>query len=760
MSKIRAEHLQRKACVYVRQSTMKQVLENSESTDRQYGLADRARQLGWCTTAVEIIDEDLGKSGTTAAPRKGFTRLAQAVAHGEVGAIFAIEVSRLARSSQDWQRLLSLCTVARVLVVDEHTIYDPAEADDKLLLDLKGTMSEAELTWLRLRLRGAKLNKARRGELHLRPATGYVWGGSKFEFDPDESVCAAIRTLLERFTLEPSARAVVRWARETNFLVPTRQFRSDAVTDMVWRPLTMGRIQNMLHNPVYAGAYTYGKSTTRKILTDDGDVASARHFSSDPESWAVFIRDAHEGFISWEQYERNLAKLQANARGTAGPTAPREGAALLAGLTVCGRCGRRMGISYHGKSNRRQYYYICFGNKPAAGPSCWSVSGRDIDNATETLFLQTMVPSELELSLAVEQVAATQAESLASQWRMRVERARRAVCLAERRYKAVDPEHRVVVRTLERQWDEALREVEDVERQYAKAKREHRVELNAQDRAQIRAIAHNLSDVWQSATTKQADRKAMLRLVIQAVTLLPVDVPSRETLVRVQWHSGAASELGVSRPTRAERLETPPEVLDKIRELVSQGLPARQVAVALNEAGVKPKTASKWIAQGVRSTCTKHGIERPPIDPERYVRRLPARHPDGRYSLTAAAQFLDVNTYLVKKAIQRGILQVDLEVYLPFGQHPVRWIRLDDDDVASFRTYITRGRSLPARRPNGSYSVKGLAEHLAVPPWKIQRWLNRGDLKGVRETFEHHPESWWIYLDDTAMMQLEEKIRG
>ena len=420
--KITSSHLDRRAYVYVRQSTGAQVHLNVESKQRQYALAEHAEALGWAPEAVEIVDEDQGKSGSSAAGREGFARLAHDVAHGKVGAIFAVEASRLARSSQDWQRLLSLCAVAQVAVVDEHTVYDPSHHDDKLLLDLKGAMSEQELHWLSLRLAGGRLNKARRGESYIHPPTGYVWGGKGLVLDPDEAVRNAVAAIFERFSVEPSARAVQRWALRAGFQMPARR-RGDG--DVQWGPLGNTRLDYMLHNPVYAGVYVFGRLPRSTALVD-GEIRQVRTRLEDPSEWPVRIDDAHPAYISWETYMSNQEKLRQNRARIGGEPrgAPREGPALLGGLLICGRCGRRMGPRYQTRSRDETWWsYICWGDRDSGNRACWSVAGPAIDRAVEALFLETMVPSELDLSLAVEREAETQAESLARAWRARIEQA-------------------------------------------------------------------------------------------------------------------------------------------------------------------------------------------------------------------------------------------------------------------------------------------------------------------------------------------------
>ena len=456
---IQPTHLRRRAYVYIRQSTGSQVLENVESTQRQYALADRAKALGWLADEIEVIDEDLGKSGATTQGRTGLGKVAEAVAQGRAGAILALEVSRLARCSTDWQHLLKLCAVAEVVVIDEQTVYDPRDHDDKLLLDLKGTISEVELSWLSLRLAGARRNKARRGELRMTAPTGYVWSAGGFALDPDESVRQAIRVVFERFRVEPSAMAVVQWAQRTGFEFPTERHHAGGGRDVVWKPLGVSRLADLLHNPTYAGVYAYGRRSVQEVIRH-GEIQKTRPRTEAPDAWAVRIDGAHPGYITWATYLKNQEKLEENFKRTGSPArgAPKEGAALLTGILICGRCGRRM-IANYGRRGAlgRRFYYVCAGDRAHGDSMCWVVNGPSIDTAVEQILLQTVAPSELELTLAVEQHACRQGEELARQWKLRIERCEYDARIAERRYKTVDPENRVVARTLEQDWEVRLR---------------------------------------------------------------------------------------------------------------------------------------------------------------------------------------------------------------------------------------------------------------------------------------------------------------
>jgi DNA invertase Pin-like site-specific DNA recombinase len=689
-ARIGASHLERRASVYIRQSTMGQVHDHGESTQRQYALADRAVALGWARGSVEVIDEDLGRSGASTEGRSGFARLVEGVARGEVGAVLAIEVSRLARSSYDWQRLLALCAVADVAVIDEQAIYDPGDKDDKLLLDIKGTMSEAELQWLALRLTGARQSKARRGELRIPVPTGYVWNDSRLELDPDETVQRAVRLVFERYAIEASAWGVVRWARDQGLRFPTRHRHGGGLGEVSWKPLGMTRMHELLRNPIYAGVYAYSRRPSRKTLVN-GEIRQVRATGRDPETWGVRIEGAHAGYITWETFVKNQKKLQDNLNrlGRATRGAPREGSALLAGLLLCGRCGHRLGPSY-GSTGKNRCYYSCGGDRDKAQRTCWTVPGAPLDFEVEKLFLETMVPSELELCLAVEHEASRQADGLGEQWRLRLEKTQYEARCAERRYKAVDPENRVVARTLERQWEERLGELAEVEREYERAKAARHVDLSAEDRAQIRAIAKDLPRVWRSETTALSDRKAMLRLAIEAISVVPIEVPRRATRMRVQWTSGAVSEIEIARPARWETRATPATALARLRELAAAGLHDAAIAERLNAEGHATGTRPTWTESTVRWTRSHKRIERVAPDLPRTL-RLPDRHADGRYSVAGAAKRCGVTADVVRGWITRGLVTASREPYAQYRS--TWWIQLDDNALPAARGAV---------RPNGA----------------------------------------------------------
>jgi DNA invertase Pin-like site-specific DNA recombinase len=662
-----------------------QVVEHVESKQRQYALADRAQSMGWSASAVEVIDEDQGKSGATAEGRHGFARLASAVADGEAGAIFALEVSRLARSSEDWQRLLALCAVAGVVVIDEQAVYDPANHDDKMLLELKGAMSEAELNWLRLRLVGGRRHKARRGELWSLAPVGYVWRDKAFALDPDEAVQRAVRSVFTRFAIEPSAYAVVRWANTTGLMFPARAAGDDGTGEVRWRPLTASRLCSALHNPIYTGTYVYGREPNKKVIVD-GKIRVKRNLSAEPHEWWAKLDGRHPAYIDWETYVANKKKLRDNlspTKHTAGTTgAPREGAALLTGLLLCGRCGRRMRTDYATAAHRR-WSYVCEGEHRQASSICWSLPGHRLDEAVTKTFLERMVPAELDVSIAVERELAVEADALAEQWKARIEQARYEARRAERRYKAVDPDNRVVARTLESEWEEKLRQVEEIERDFAEARRARRIDLSAEDRASIRAIAHDLPALWRADTTPVSDRRAMLRTVIDVVAVSPIDIPHRETLVRVQWKSQHVTALRIPRPGR---LATSDSARDRVQALVAKRMTDEQIAATLNGEKIQRASGKPWTPIAVRRVRQRLGLACGEARPT--SRPVPDRHPKtGWYSIPGAVRVFGISRRIVRYWIDRDLVRSQHDTV---DGRVTRWLSIDDTLVKRLRSSKTR----------------------------------------------------------------------
>lgn len=674
-TKIRPSHLRRGAIVYVRQSTARQVLENVESTDRQYALADRATSLGWAVGAIEVIDEDLGQSGASTAWRPGFKRMAEQVTSGKVGAIFALDVSRFARSSADWHRLLELCRWTDVLIVDEQAIFDATDPNDGLLLGFKGQMSEAEKNWLKLRMHGARLNKARRGDLKVLPPAGYVWDAtsSRFQLDPDLEVQRAIALVFRRFRCEGSAMATVRYFLEHDLLLPVRRSTTSGVEWVRPRPSSMTKL---LNNPMYTGTYVYGRRESRPVLAE-GRLDRVRTVALPEEAWKVCLRDHHPSYLSWEDYVDNKRRLQENRVSWEVSGAPRQGAAILQGLVMCGRCGYRMSVGY----GTAGFTYSCRApvEQGRSARRCWGLAGERIEAAVVAAFLRAAQPPELELSLAVTREAERQAEDLEGQWRLRLERARYEARLAERRYKAIDPDNRNVARTVEADWEHRLTDLAEVERGYEMARRQHKVELSDADRARVLELGSDLPAIWHAPTTTDPQRKTLLRTLITGVTLTPIDVPVRRTRVQILWEGGAVTELLVARPRQQEPRALGAEVEASVRDLAARGVTDSEVARQLNAGGARTSTGREWTDQSVRKARRRLGFKRE-------SKPTPPTNDEGRYSTRGVAALFQVSPATVTNWSRIGVLQPET----PGSRSRSAWYHLDDDAIRLIRAHCRR----------------------------------------------------------------------
>ena len=455
--KVKASHLKRNAYLYIRQSTLRQVLENTESTQRQYALRQQAVALGWPLERIFVIDTDLGQSGASAADREGFQRLVTEVSLARAGIVMGLEVSRLARNSMDWHRLLEISALTGTLILDEDGVYDPAHFNDRLLLGLKGTMSEAELHVLRARLQGGIQNKARRGELFIRPAMGFVYNADgKLVLDPDQQVQQSVRVLFETFRRTGSAMATVKFFAEQGLQFPRHVHTGPNQGDTVWAGLEHSRVLRILHNPRYTGAFVYGRTRTRRTLEGGWVVEDVPR-----EEWSVLIREAHAGYLDWDEYERNQRRLQDNCQAYGADrrkSPPREGPALLQGLLICGCCGKRMTVRYHSRCGQLQPDYVCQREGiEHAEPICQHIPGASIDETVGNILLEALTPVTLEVALFVQEELQARLEEADRLRQQQVERSRYEAELARRRYLRVDPDNRLVADSLEADWNDKLK---------------------------------------------------------------------------------------------------------------------------------------------------------------------------------------------------------------------------------------------------------------------------------------------------------------
>jgi DNA invertase Pin-like site-specific DNA recombinase len=601
-AKVTPARLHRDAYLYIRQSTLYQVINNTESTGRQYDLKSRAVALGWPEDKIHVIDVDQGRSGASAADRAGFQHLVAEVSLGRAGIVLGLECSRLARDSADWQQLVKICAHTDTLILDEDGLYDPAIFNDRVLLGMKGQLSEFELHFLRARMRGGILAKARRGELALALPIGLVYDGQGQVIpDPDAGVRRAVQLLFDTFTATGSAFGVVKAFRGQQLTFPARHHRGPRRGELFFQPLTHDRVIKTLHNPAYAGAYAYGRA--RHTTGLDGH----HHTSIKPiGEWTVLIKDHHPGYLTWAQYEANLAVLTANAaaRGddrAAGP--PREGTALLQGLAVCGRCGRRMTIRYHARHGTQIPDYVCQNDGiRTAQPICQHLAGDIIDAAVSSLILTALTPAAIEVSLAVSDELIAQAERADQLRRAHVQRAEQAADAARHRYLAVDAANRLVADSLEADWNTALRALAAARDDYRKATAAATA-LDQQQRDKIRALATDLPALWNNPATPMRERKRLIRLLITDVTL----TRGEETITAaVRFPGGRDHVLRLPLPKNAWQLRTTPS---QITELISQLLDSctyAQTAGQLNTAGHTSSDGHPWDGDRVAKLANYH----------------------------------------------------------------------------------------------------------------------------------------------------------
>ena len=542
--KVQGRHRERLAVVYVRQSTMQQVERHPESTRLQYGLVERALELGWARAGVEVIDDDLGKSAASAEGRVGFQRLVAEVGHGHVGLVLGIEMSRLARSCRDWHQLLEICALSDTLIADADGLYDPGSYHDRLLLGLKGTMSEAKLHILKARMQAGRLAKARRGELALALPMGYLRRPSgEVGLDPDEQARSVMRLVFDAFERAGTLNGLLRYLVAHQIRLPVRLRSGPRQGELDWRRPNRHSLAEVLRNPAYAGAYAYGRRPGKR-RPGQRTATTSRRSVTGPEDWAVLIRDRLPAYISWTHYERNLRRLASNRSQFKG--VPRGGPSLLSGLLVCGRCGLRMATQY--SDNGHDLRYTC--SRLAVdygGALCQSLSGRPLDGLVGDLVLAALEPSALEVSLRLAADIEAERAALKEQWSQRLERARQGVERARRQYDAVEPENRLVARSLERQWEQALGEELRFKAEHERFLAVQPAALTAAERAAIGRLASDIPALWKAETTTREERQAIVRLMLERIEVT-VEGESEKVAVSCHWAGGDVTQAKLIRP--------------------------------------------------------------------------------------------------------------------------------------------------------------------------------------------------------------------
>jgi len=664
--KVTATHLQRLAYLYVRQSSLRQVMENTESGVRQYALRERAVALGWPLERIVVVDGDQGQSAASAVDRAGFQELVAAVGLGQVGIVLGLEVSRLARNNTDWHRLLEICALSGTLILDEDGVYDPAAFNDRLLLGLKGTMSEAELHVLRARLRGGVLNKARRGALKMPLPIGFRYReDDQVILDPDAQIQQAIRLVFQTFRRTGAASATVRAFRAQGLTFPQRVRGGPRRDEVLWRPLQHSTVLDLLHHPRYAGAFVFGRHRTGKTLDGRWHVTALPR-----EQWFALFPGSHDGYITWDEYEENQARLRENAQAHGADRAqcpPREGPALLQGLALCGRCGERLGVHYHQRKGRLVPDYVCQHTtiQQGRGP-CQIVPGGVIDAAIGELLVAAVTPQALELALTVQGEVAARAAEADQVRRQQVERARYEADLAQRRFLRVDPDNRLVADVLEAEWNARLRDLAAAQDEVERRRQSDGQAPSAQERVAVQALAADFPRLWRDPRTPDRERKRMARLLIADVTILKED----QITLHVRFAGGATRTLSVPTPLPAPLLRhTDPAVVAEIDQLLDAHTDAA-VAERLTAAGRHSYDGKPFHALLVASIRQHHHL------PDRFA-RLRAR---GLLTVGEMAARLEVCADTVERWREQGLLRAERYndrgerlYHIPTAPLPAKW---------------------------------------------------------------------------------------
>jgi DNA invertase Pin-like site-specific DNA recombinase len=675
--KIRPDHLERAAYVYVRQSSLQQVRHHREGQRRQYGLADRARQVGFAR--VVVIDDDLGVSGTGRQTRPGFGRLLTAVCEGTVGAVFALEASRLARNNRDWHHLIDLCGMTETVLVDDDGVYDPRLINDRLLLGLKGTMSEFELSLFRQRAREAFVQKVRRGCVMWEVPVGFVrTADERVEKSADRQIQAAIQSVFHKFRELGSARQTMLYFRDEQIRLP-EVVRGTAGRDVVWRLPTDSRIRQILRNPQYAGAFAYGRTGTTMVKTG-GQTGAARRHKRHVEEWTVCLRDHHAGYITWDEYLLTQRILEANVsrRQTATAGAAKRGLAMLSGLLRCGRCGRMLCVAYsgtHGKVPR----YACHGGRVNRGAAaCLSVGSLRVDQAVVDQVLEAIQPAGVQASLDAMELVLHEDKTKRRAVELALEKARYEARRVQRQFDAVDPENRLVAGELEQRWNHALTHVSELESR-THLLRETAAPLTAPQQERLLELGVDLGALWQHPAASVALKKRILRTVLEDIVVTNTDEPSQHIL-HLHWKGGVHTELRVARNgTGQHRRVADDKAVELITEL-SKICDDKMIAIVLNRLGYRTGQGQTWRVHHV------HNV--------RYCRRLPNYRHDGTWlPLEAAARELGVSNTVIKNLIADGVLPATQVV--PCAPWVIERVDLQRPPVQARIQAVRDGRKLP-----------------------------------------------------------------
>ena len=641
--KVTQNHLINEAIIYVRQSTIAQVRHNTESTQRQYALQKKALALGWDLSKIRVIDEDLGISGSGRSKRHGFQQLVASVSLGEVGAVFGLEISRLARSSADLMKLLELCGLFHTLVIDEDGIYDMSDFNDRLVLGLKGTMGEAELYILRSRLLGGKENAAAKGELRFPLPVGFVYDPNKNIIkDLDEQVVNVISTVFTAFRTTGSAYGVVRYFAENSIRFPKRAYGGAWNGKLSWATLTHSRVIGILHNPSYTGAYVYGRYHDQKTVDSDGHFL--HHTVKLPkEQWKVFIPNHHDAYITWEEYESNQKTLALNLTNSEKSAPAREGAALLQGIVLCGKCGRRMTVRYTGNGGIHPIYE-CGGRWEHGNKStCSYIPATIADQAVSEKVLSLIKPSELEIALKLLHNISETDQTADRGWKLSIERAQYDASRAERQFMLAEPENRLVVRTLEAAWNQKLQDLEQIQKDYTDHCSKKPWQPSDNEREEITRLAESIPQIWNSSSSSYKDKKRIIRILIEDVTIM-AETGKSEFSIGLRYRSGHSESITLTKPRkRCDEVRHTEETINLIQKL-ALSMDDSQIVAYMNQHSLRTRINKEFTIDSIRWIRYKHKI------PNLY------QSTHNGLSVKEAAERLDISTGKVYYYIDKGII--------------------------------------------------------------------------------------------------------
>jgi DNA invertase Pin-like site-specific DNA recombinase len=685
-SKIRDRHLNRLAIVYVRQSTPQQVLENRESRERQYALAQLAQRLGWPAERVLIIDEDQGQSGKSADKRSGFQRLMTEVSLNHAGIVLGLELSRLSRSNTEWHHLIDVCGIFQTLLCDQDGIYDPLDSNDRLLLGMKSAMSEYELITMHNRLLLGSRNKAERGELFLAVPLGYLKTPTgEIIQEPDEQARGMIRLVFEKFEELGSAYAVFRYLIVNDLRLGFRRQRGGRIGELEWRPPSPARILSILRHPIYAGAYAYGMHRAGTADPATGRIEGGKWFVP-PEELPVLLRDRLPAYVSWDRYMSNQERLKQNRSLHDTRGVPKRGGALLPGLVVCGKCGHHMTTRY--KTDQKPSYYCGEYWRMALDEPCGRITAATLDDLVAREVLRALEPAALELSLRAIEGVERDRKRLHDQWNQTRERARQDVERAERRYHAVEPENRLVARTLEARWEDALKKQRQAEEDYHRFLAKLPATLSGVELRRIRSLSESVAALWHAPGTSAQDRKQIVRCVVERVIVV-ADKATECNEVTIVWHGGVTTRHQVARPVgRYEQLKDFRRIAERIKELHQEGLHLSQIAARLNAEGfVPPRRRGAFTAATIGSLVRDLGLVG-----ELFRDDLVG---EGEWWIPDLARKLGVIAQKVHYWVKQGWIN---SRRTPSGKHLIVWA--DKDEVRRLRQ-LARGKSswISARHP-------------------------------------------------------------